>query len=688
MPVPREEEDSGDADGLVNRFEGLAVFEPSKKFLDAPDVKRPVKTKNDPVTYAADTTASFGDAIIAMLFLLYDLNNLRASIASVWRTYKETCADPVPAAVATNTAIEFVRDMVEDMLPMMAVHGGMQDVLEQCYMYCCAEEGYDDDTIAASLNDEFNETYAIANETFMIASHLLSDFHSEIQPGLLPVYDYDKYGSVDHSIDRSKKSGKAKFQDDVALFTPFFADLLTIVVGPIPWWPVHDEFLNGVEKMIETDEIPFSMVFAAQIFLDVTYILGAQVTQPCTTFQKHVDFMRNDLNKHFEHHEKLKTKAWPAANEDKLYMLERGIYAIRKDPIAQVYGWASGSEKPIPEYQHRIFRMSPILSGLALYHFRIRYRDAGLMVDNFWSAIQGCEHLYNALNSYDQLPDRWVDMDLVKSLLGSDSFYVGGQEPQTSRDQFRKFGLQMGVSAASMTHRRRTGPTILSKAGPRGLKATAEVSSMFYDRYGRNTEIILSAEEVQCIVEIATQDILDDDDAAESSTDTDDDSTALQETGKNKKNKNKAKTTKRRAGGGLLSLGAMTEILAIVMAAEAVELSFPYLQFHRWCWRLLRAVRKECDPPLRAVFGPDYLAEEADLPHMVGYILNMAAGADGAAPCRPGPLVAAGKALKDMVGAGLGSCMLDATLRKTLGLDIVLEEDGAFRLQSGDAGSD
>lgn len=54
---------------------------------------------------------------------------------------------------------------------------------------------------------------------------------------------------------------------------PFLTEIMTVVrcVGD---WPVKDEFIRGVEEMDKTKQVPFYAVFAAQVFLDITYELG------------------------------------------------------------------------------------------------------------------------------------------------------------------------------------------------------------------------------------------------------------------------------------------------------------------------------------------------------------------------------------------------------------------------------
>jgi hypothetical protein len=66
-----------------------------------------------------------------------------------------------------------------------------------------------------------------------------------------------------------------------------------------------------------------------------------------------------------------------------------------------------------------------------------------------------------------------------------------------------------------------------------------------------------------------------------------------------------------------LPLSNLVSLLRAVTQAEAMELSYDYLTFHRFCWRLLRAVKDRCRDRLIKMYGPDYIQEEYQLPLMV-----------------------------------------------------------------------
>ena len=169
--------------------------------------------------------------------------------------------------------------------------------------------------------------------------------------------------------------------------------------------------------------------------------------------------------------------------------LQQDIKLIGTDPVREVQvRLYQRMSMPIPDSEsHRILRMSPVISGLLLYHFRYLHRDIGVAVADASGSIQYSQHLYNALVKQKLLNSPWTDMQIVHAHFGDESFYVGGEAPQTPEDFFKKFCLQMGTSAAVMVKGRRKNAPLASKADPRGLKVGTPVQSMFNARYVENS---------------------------------------------------------------------------------------------------------------------------------------------------------------------------------------------------------
>ncbi|KAM3504405.1 hypothetical protein MY10362_003566 [Beauveria mimosiformis] len=679
MPLPDEDKSFDRGDALQNRFAGLTVDEPSEAFLSAPDIERPTKPAADAVDYAAEPPTSFDDAIFALWMLMDDMNKARASIRSVWEHFKSGGFDVVPAAVTTNTVIELVRNMIEDVVPLIEMHGGLDYCLQKCYMIKCLLKGFSlSELTTENVKDNFNyNTYDEANETYFLCFRLLEGFQGVLEPGRIPLYHDGFFGAFDAKSDRTKKSGAGKFHDDRALLMPVLTDLITIVLQ-VPAWPVHDELLRGMKELVQNGRIPFYMVFAAQVFLDVTYTLGSDIERGFQSFTQHTNFIVNDLKSYFDYHEKLKIRSWAPSNDQSIKHLREGLLWLGKDPVFQYQEriFKRQGVQANREELYRIFRMSPVLCGLILYQARLNYREAGMAVADAWGSIQYAGHLYNALQSTGLLVDRWEDMDFVKVILGMESFYAGGEEPRTLSDQFKKYCLQMGVSAAAFSKKSRKDRALASKAGPRGLKVNAPVATMFKERYGNDRDIVLTSEQVNRIIQLS---------AFELELDKKTGNTILGQVGDEKKLREKQKlryeienslkpSSRQSKSETRISLGHLTERLANTLQVEMLEFSFPYMTMHRWCWRLFRAVRDNCDSQLGQIIGPDYLENESQLPTLTGYILMLACGAEGHV-LNLGPMKAAAEAMNVMMSTGAGKFITKKILEDSLGMSVELLEE-------------
>lgn len=581
MPTDEAKPDKPKGDDLSNRFAGLAVYEPSQEFLDAPPIERPVTAQDDNVVYEAETDTTPEYAFFALTAVINDMNRVRSRIQWIWSNYSSGIFDLAAAAIATNTAIDLVRNMMEDIMPLIDNHGGIRLMLMQFHIGQCLEKGWDSDELLVESQDKFNyETYD--DGTYFTTYRLIEGFLAVLDPNRLqlPLYKEGMFGSYDPESDRSLKSGQEKFHDDRALLMPFFTELATAIRGG-ETWPVKDEFLRGMEELERTRRIPFYLVFAAQVFLDITYELGDYIESPFETLVTHSTAMDNDIKAHFEFHTKLKIKHWPASNNTVIKELHKAINWVGKDPLlkiqAKLYG-RLGAEMPAKE-SHRIFRMSPVICGLYLYHFRSRYRAIGLAVANAWGSIQYCEHLHNALFQEGQLHARWQDMDIITTNLGEDSFFVGGEVPKTPQDYLKKFCLQMGTTAAAMAKGRRNNASLESKAGPRGLKDASPVLTKFQARYVESSgQVDFTPEYVSQIIDLS----LFEQEGSES-----DGTLILGQIEDPEKLKEKKKPQllnhQRRAAtsNGNLPIQELPKHLVFALNAETLEYSFPYLHMHR-----------------------------------------------------------------------------------------------------------
>ncbi|KAK0666605.1 hypothetical protein QBC41DRAFT_397761 [Cercophora samala] len=661
MPQPK-----ADTDKLTNLFDMLKVYEPSEG-LDTPTVPEPStrKPSSEPqVVYEAEQRTSLEDALVAYTMLMNDLSKIRARISWIWSNYRTGLFDAAAAAIATNSAIDIARNLMEEMLPIFKQHGAWS-LTNKFYLACCLRKGY---SIMQALDEDHRYAYDVANDTYLIAFQLLISVQKVLDPNNLPLYKDGLFGEYDPSVDRERLASTEKFVEDRILIMEMFTELVA-VTRMVANYPVQDEFTRGIAemaKMGKTGDLPFYLVFAGQIFLDIHHCLRADATRPFQRLMNELSMQNGTLSSHLKFHEKLKISNWPASNDVALQQMMKKMAWIQQDPVYLVkVKTYTRMRVPVPQSMepNRMLRSSPVLAGLLLYHFRTEIHDVGIAVANAWGSITYPWHLYNALRSEKMLARSWSDMDVVHSILGDANLHVGST-PQNPNEYFTRFCLQMGVSASAFADpkkRRRAAP-IESKAGPRGIKTVAPVSYMFADRYLRNTGLTnWTAEQIDEIVSKSEYDV---DSVLETGV------MLGPETDQSRRGPVK-KPRKKAVDGGKLEVDTLIQSLTFALQAESLELAFPWLMFHRHCWILLRLVKECCDELLRTKYGPTYMEKESELPWVVGYIFMAADGIEGLRDMRL--MQAAAEAFNSMLESQPD--FMIRIMGKVFGMPITMEGD-------------
>jgi hypothetical protein len=673
---------SSSGDAWINGFQALKVYESSKEFLDAPDIQRPEPStpSETNVVYEAEAAARLDmeDAIFAFALMIDDLNKIRQEIRHIWAGYRDRTFELAAAAVATNTAVDLARNLADEIDPLLRPHGGFWEIAQKFYLIIAATKGFFsfegmNDNIA-SLKLTFDpKTYDIADSTFFGTYHMLDGFMAVLRPGQLLLFKPGHYGTYNPGSDRSRKTGPEKWQEDKILIMEACTELMTII-RTLPQWPVEDELLRGMKEMDETHKVPFYLVFSAQVYLDIHHLLRDQVGRGLQEMAHQSNIMRNDLKSHLTFHENLKIKTWSTTNDKILTNAEKMIAWLGEDPVHQVKvkEYRKMGLPLAPDAQkYYLMAQSPVLAGLVLYHCRTLTYEIGITVANAWGSITYSYHLYNALQRERLMRVSWPDMDIITSQLGESNFYVGGGDgavPKNPAAYFIKFCLQMGVTAAAFgdPKKRRAGMDIESKAGPRGIEHGAPVSMMFAERY------VHSGSAVQWTAD-RVRDILSHSEWEFEST-----AEAGVITYIGEKVDDPQKLKEIRQGGKRQNVEAcrvppekLVRSLAWALQGESLELAFPYLVVHRFCWKMLRAVKQGCDPILREKYTPAYMENETELPFVVGYIL-MANSGMGAEPQDDRLLKAAAEVLNpfaDTVGK------FGVNLLGKMGFNIEFEEE-------------
>ncbi|KAH6976031.1 hypothetical protein BKA56DRAFT_674544 [Ilyonectria sp. MPI-CAGE-AT-0026] len=643
---------------MATRFSCLKVYEPSQDFLDAPDIERPAKSTEDNTIYEAEPQNTFEDAILAFTMMLNDLNK----------------------SVATNTAINLANDLMEEVLPVFKDYQGAFAVCEKFFfLHTHEKRGSSMEEMAAWLQGATqHDFYDIADETYFNAGRLIESLAKVLSPRHLPIYREGMFGTYDPKSNRDAKTGHEKFNEDKIILAEFFPEGVSLA-RLVPGYPAEDNFIRGIKELDKTQEVSFPLIFATQILLDIHHILRDHTADVAYTVIQEVTALGNLIDGHFEYHRTLRIANWPRSNDDALRSFRQSITWFVGDPVHGAKEKVSRRSNNLQSSEkHRILQYSPILAGLALYHFRAGMYDVGIAISNAWGSITYSAHLYNALMGERLLKNIWVDMQLVLTTLGDSNFFVGNK-PRNPNDYLKRFSLQMGVSSSALTSRGSRAPNrsqriedISSRAGPRGIRDGAPVSCMFIERYLRKgAQVNWTPEHVDNIISRSQYEVESSDEDGTSVLAQIDDADKLRE----KRRAHEENSKKRRRNiskGGRLTPEQLVKSLTLSMQAEALEFAFPYLLMHRWSWRFLRVVKDACDPILRNFFGPTYLERESDLPFVVGYIFMLVVGVDGHKD--DAALRRAAEVVEEMIAADAGG-FVAAMMKKISGFTVEFEEE-------------
>lgn len=624
--------ESSDPIESLNRFDGLTVHEPSEAFLNAPDIERPGKTGRENIIYEAEAPHSLEDALVVFWMMLDDLAKIRDFICNTWSDSVERAdkfLDPAAMAIATNTGIDFARILIENASPAFEDYGGAHGVCKEYFERLLVKRGYSGEDIQAWMQgDTKHDFYNVASGCYFNTGNIMKSLSRFLFKDHAPIYPDGAFGVYDTATDWEAKTGHEKFKEDEMILTELFMEALTIV-HHVPDYLIVDEFIRGVREFHETRKVPFYLIFAAEMTLDIHHRLRGHCETSATILLDRLSSMSETLKSHIKFHENLKTPHESTSEKDFLKESQEFIDWVIRDPLHKSNIKFDGSQRlklPKTTKKHRILRLSPIVAGLVLYHCRAMMHQIGIAATNAWRTIILPAHLYNAVSNEKLTSCVWHDMELLFKELGEDQFFVGTR-PTKRAYYFKRFLLQIGYSASLFTKRRRLTPGAVpnknyySKAGGRSIKLGATVTRGLLTRYRYTTGLSTcnqeSIEELLLKSRLKEQEMAGVRDAGGTG--------GAKEPGRgDPRSKRAAGATKQR-----FSAGELLGSLLLAMQAEVAELAFPYLLMHQLNWGLMKTIHTKCDPFLRQSFGPNYLRYEWWIPFVVGHILRLRDRADG-----------------------------------------------------------
>jgi len=600
------------ADELRNIFAHLDLQEPSQEFLDAPAPERPAQPTEDKAYYEVELQTTDDEISTAMGMLIHDLAELRRAILRLWTDHLvHQKLDLAACAVATNTAFELARSLIEDVTPIFEAHcpNGAGCAQDRLYKEMCKTLRENQASSNLKLNETPTSEYLLGDYLSYNAYRILVTFpmcacKRICCPKSIHFNAPNTFGVYDSSVPWWAKSDEQRRSDDKVILSEIMAELTSVMA----FQPSHlggGELLQGTKEMKETRKPPFYLVFIAQVHLDIHHYIGKKVSQTVETARRQIRVMREDFDLEVAFYDSVKHKKISEFSEN----LEKLARVMQKhcldhegDYMHELKIWhAKRARIEIPESMQpdRLLLHSPIFGGLLLFKLRMYYFIHGIQTANETGSIKHTLLLYHAL-CRDALTDMgWTDIEGVYGLLRGGEFFVGSP-PGNADEDLKNFRLQRGISVSAVakqgSSKRRKNVLENSRAGPRDFRFGHELSMMFLRRYNHGeARMVWSLDDIGKASKALDSDIwkgvLGD---------------APSPTGENEAGPSTAtgpggSQVKNDSGSPTSILPTITKsiiILAHILHREAPKMTFPYLRLHRDCCNILRDVRKVCLPIL------------------------------------------------------------------------------------------
>ncbi|KAL1615821.1 hypothetical protein SLS56_011687 [Neofusicoccum ribis] len=488
------------------------------------------------------------------------------------------------AAITTNTALEFARRLEEDAAGLFEKHGGMKHMLHVWYMATCQEQSKDPN-YRAQPGDALNFEVYDAVTPFMWPTYQhLHAFVKLVGPTNIPIYKEGFYGTYGPSSDRRKKTAKQKHQEDTIILMSLLPEF-ALLCRMRDTLPIEDELVRGLHAAFTTHRLTLSTVLATQSLLDTHQHLRAHTPRGLTDMEKTAAHIFDPVSQHRAFHATLTIATWPPSNDAVLDQLDHRIQTWAKgDPIRDA---SLRHHRPPQPTAHHLLSQHPLLCGLLAYALKSAWQDASLALANAWGAVACCTHLYSAVRAAGLLRGRqWTDMEMLRMVVAAE----GVLEPAPPGAQAEVF-LQRFLLGGDFTHEELR--TLLDRLNVwEEDEDLSDYEEVVEEGGGEVPQFGLT---------------------------------------KSATPRDKKAVREHQRAVGRLPMEELLEKLRNALQGEVFELSFDYALMHRFCWRLLRAVKDACGEDLRRMYGPDYIEKESELPFVVGYILHASVARDQAA---------------------------------------------------------
>ncbi|XMA12733.1 hypothetical protein WAI453_005524 [Rhynchosporium graminicola] len=438
---------------------------------------------------------------------------------------------------------------------------------------------------------------------------MLRKFCKVLVPESVPMMKRGHLGDYHGENVRTKLGKSQRSLEDLVVLMEILPEFCFISKRKIDMF-ARDELTRGLGQFAITKEIPVWLVFATTIFLDIHHILRGKVELGFTELQARTKMAKAQFDKYFELSRGLrKPDSWSTNELFFKQIRDQMSYCILNDAIfphkTETYWQVFGCAPAEATEKFYLYKRHPILCGIQAFAVILEVQQLGIVLNNGMGTVVFPAHLYNALKQNDASCASWPMMDEVIALHGAECMFVGGI-PTTIKDCFKQICLMLGYSPAQYAKNQRNPKPIVSKKGPRGLRATSPLTELFYQGLrepdGKMTVTLHNVEEL-------LNDQARDADLAANPT--------------AKKLRHEWATTKR------LTSIQLLEALGTSIPQELPKLEFDYFAMHAQSIGLLRRMKRDLDADYIRFFGSaNYIENESQLPYLGPWALMISLHSD------------------------------------------------------------
>lgn len=312
----QEDSDARADEHISKKFDSLDVQEPSQSFPDAPDVQLETHiNRSRELNYEAEQPQGKDEEYLATHCLFRDVMQIRSFLHELWASYRFNDTALVAASLTTNTAIEFVRGLEQELLQRFPDMDGYETIHSLYYCGLCHYSGHDP-TSKQKPEDSINfEVYDLAEGVMLPTYYELQSFQKSILPDHIPVLEPGHHGVRDVTTTWIQKSDREKVRDDHLVLVEAFTDLALITTITSRTTLSEDELMRGIRQMAPEKVIPLWLVFATQSFLDTQHVLSRDVHRGYTDLQRTATSIRASMTQNLKFHKSIQIGDWPLQDD-------------------------------------------------------------------------------------------------------------------------------------------------------------------------------------------------------------------------------------------------------------------------------------------------------------------------------------------------------------------------------------